>query len=60
MGHLLEIILGLLDFILQGPDHKRSSMGESRMDKYARRFGYIVLALIVLAIVGGIAWYSLW
>lgn len=58
MGHLLEIILDILSLILPMPDHKRSSVGESRMDKSARVAGYIVYALILLAIVGGIAWYS--
>ena len=58
MGHLLEIIFGLLNFLIPGPDHRRSSMGESRMDKSARWSGYVVQALILLAIVGGIAWYS--
>lgn len=60
MGHLFEIIFDIISLILPGKGRdKRSSVGESQMDKSARVASYAVYALILLAIVGGIAWYSL-
>lgn len=59
MGHLLEILLNILGMILPMPDRKRSSMGESQMDKGARISGYMFYGLLALAVVVGIVWYSL-
>lgn len=58
MGFILEILWALLSWP-PWPDSSTSKVGESRMDKAARRLWWLVSASIVLAIVGGIAWYSL-
>ena len=58
MGHLLEILFDILGLILPWPDRKKSSTGESRMDKSARWFACLFYVLLALGIVGGIAWYS--
>lgn len=57
MGHLLEILLDLLNLPSWNSRNNRSIVGESEMEKQTRLFGRIFYGFLVLVAVIALIWY---
>lgn len=57
MGWLLDLLLDLVLYFIPSAQDRRSTMGESRLDRQARIIG-LVLLLVVLLVGVGIWWFT--
>ena len=57
MEFLLQILVELITGFIPWRREQGSVVGESRLDRDAKRFGQVVLVLVMLILLGLLAWF---